>query len=187
MRAHKAGETVEVTITYLEMTARPSYGRPHIFGPKPAALVHAINPPVWYFLSLYDAVGQQYEWRDRHEQDPEELAEFVHDEKVAIYTLLRDGWIHGFFLLDHREAETCDIGYFGLVPEAIGQGLGTYLLQTAVHMGWDLPEIDRLTLNTCTLDHPRALSHYQKHGFAPIGQTTYERVLTRDWDPATFP
>jgi len=187
LRFRAKGETVEVVVTYLEMDARPSYGRPHLFGTHPTALLHADGPPVWYFLSLYDAVGKQYEWRDRHDQDPEALAAFVGHENVGIYTLTRDGWTHGFFVLDGREAGVCDIGYFGLVPEAIGLGLGTWLLQTAVHMAWDLPDVERVTLNTCTLDHPRALAHYQKHGFTPVRQSTYERVLTRDWDPSTFP
>ena len=52
---------------------------------------------------------------------------------------MRAGWPHGFFVLDGRAPGRCDLAYFGLVPEAIGRGLGTFLLQTAVHMAWDRP------------------------------------------------
>jgi hypothetical protein len=40
-------------------------------------------------------------------------------------------------------------------------------------------------VNTCTLDHPRALIQYQKHGFTPVRQEERTRLLTRDWSPAS--
>lgn len=183
----RKGETVEYTITFLEMNERPGYARPHLFGQTPSALIHAVKPPNWYFLTLYDAVGRDYEWTDRHFQPADELSEFVQSDKVQLYTFLRNGWPHGFFVLDHREEACTDIAYFGLVRQAVGLGLGTWLLETAVHTAWDIPDTKRVTLNTCTLDHPRALALYQKHGFKPIAQETHSRVLTRDWDPSRFP
>ena len=187
MTARRTGETVEYTITYLEMTARPNYTRPHLFGGAPSALIHATEPPNWYFLMLYDAVGADYAWTDRHDDDPDELGDFVRDTNVEIYTLLRDGWINGFFTLDFRTPGVGDLAYLGLVPEAVGKGMGTWLLQTAVHTLWDHEGVKKLTLNTCTLDHPRALAHYQRNGFSPVCQETRTRILTRDWDPARFP
>jgi len=98
---------------------------------------------------------------------------------VTLYTLMRSGWPAGFFILDSREAGRCDLAYFGLVPEMLGQGLGSWMVRTAVHMGWDRPGTRRMTVETCSLDHPRALSLYQRAGFAPIGQKRKTRVLTR--------
>ena len=89
-----------------------------------------------------------------------------------LYTLIRDGWPHGFFILDCRAPEVCDLAYLGLVPEAIGRGLGTFLLHTALHMAWDRPGTARVSVNTNTLDHPRALPLYQKAGFAPVRRET---------------
>lgn len=187
MKKFKAGETVDYVITYLEMRDRPSYPRPHLFGKDPSALVHSVKPPVWYFLALYDAVGKPYAWDDMHDVDAEELRDYVQNDAMDFYTFTRNGWPHGFFMLDRRKEPDCDLAYFGLVPEAIGQGLGTWLLQTAVHMAWDIPGVERLTLQTCTLDHPRALANYQRNGFTPLGQETKSRILKRDWDPARFP
>jgi len=183
----KAGETVEYMITYLEMNERPGYPRPSLVGNTPSALIHAENPPNWYFLNLYTAVGRDYEWQDRYDQPEKDLTGFVSSEQVQIYTFLRNGWPNGFFVLDHRQYARTDISYFGLVREAVGLGLGTWLLQTAIHMAWDIPGTERVTLNTCTLDHPRALALYQKHGFKPYAQEQLSRVLTRDWDPSRFP
>ena len=49
-------------------------------------------------------------------------------------------------------------------------------------MAWDRPGTRRVTVNTNTLDHPRALPLYQKAGFAPVRRETRRRVLTRDRD-----
>jgi GNAT superfamily N-acetyltransferase len=179
---HRAGDRVEVVVTYLAMDARPAYPRPHLpLGPA-SALIAAERPPVWYFLDLYDAVGGDWEWTDRHAQPKDELEAFLHDPAVTLYTFVRAGWPHGFFLLDGREPEVVDIAFLGLVPEAIGRGLGTFLLHTAVHASWDRPGTARVTVNTNTLDHPRALPLYQKAGFVPYRRETRARRLTRDRD-----
>lgn len=177
MTRYTAGTEVEYTITYLEMTARPTYERPSLPLGPPSVLVAADKPPLWYFLDLYRAVGQHLEWVDLLNVDPDELETHIHSPKVQINTLIRTGWPAGFFMLEDK-GDACDLAYFGLVPEAIGLGLGAYLLKTAIHAGWDR-EPRRMTVQTCTLDHPRALGLYQKAGFAPVGQETKTRVLTR--------
>lgn len=166
---------MDYTVTYLEMSERPKYPRPPMPYNRPAALFHAEKPPVWYFLSLYDAVGSHYHWTDMHDLPTEELRSFVQHEKVTLYTLMRDGWPAGFFMLDRRQGGVCDLAYFGLVPEAIGLGLGKYLLHTAIHMAWDDDKTKLVTVNTCTLDHPRALQLYQSAGFEPARQEQRSR------------
>ena len=180
-----AGTEVAYTVTYLEMTARPAYDRPSLPVGPPTALIAAKTPPVWYFLDLYRAVGEPYEWTDMFDEDREDLRAFVQHEAMTLYTLLRTGWPAGFFMLDGREAGRMDLAYFGLVPEALGLRLGGYLLKTAIHLGWDRPGTERLTVQTCTLDHPRALALYQKAGFAPVGQETKRRVLTQPREMTT--
>ena len=49
-------------------------------------------------------------------------------------------------------------------------------------MAWDRPGAARVTVNTNSLDHPRALPLYQKAGFVPVRRETRSRVLTRDRD-----
>ncbi|WP_424932478.1 GNAT family N-acetyltransferase, partial [Amaricoccus macauensis] len=177
MSKHSAGEEVEYAVTFLAMEERPRHPRPPLPAGSPCALIAAKSPPNWYFLSLYEAVGRDYEWTDQIERPDDELAAWLNDENVVLYTFLRAGWPHGFFVLDHRETETCDLAYFGLVPEAMGRGLGWFLLETAVHMAWDLPGVERVTVNTNSLDHPRALPLYQKAGFAPYRRATRRRIL----------
>ena len=167
---------VDVTITFLEMEARPSYARPQQPLGAAAALLHAESPPVWWFLDLYRAVGTQYQWTDRLQEPEDDLREFVQHSDVALYTLIRQGWPAGFFMLDQRKKGVCDLAYLGLVPEMVGKGYGKFLLQEAIHTGWDGTGVEKMTVNTCTLDHPRALALYQSAGFAPVRQDH----ITRD-------
>lgn len=174
-----AAATDDVTITWLAMTAPPR-------GPAPARpqgaldLVTAKDPPVGYFLYLYRTVGGAHDWTDWLERSPAEQAAFVGDPQVSLHTLMVDGWPGGFFMLDRREPGTCDLAYFGLAPEAIGRRLGRWFLDTAVRAAWDRPGTRRVTVNTCTLDHPRALGLYRAAGFEPVASRTLRRRTPRD-------
>ena len=173
------GDPIDYVVTYLEMTERPAAPPP----PRPAnlniALVRADRPSREYFLYLYTTVGAEFEWTDWLQRTDAEVEAFIHKRDVFLYTLLLDGWPGGFFVLDASEPGTCDLAYFGLVPQAIGRGLGRWLLATAIETGWGLPDVERMTVNTNTLDHPRALPMYQKCGFVPIRQEAMTRILTR--------
>ncbi len=185
MTLQPAGTEVTYTITYLEMVERPRFDYPHLPIGSSAALLKAADPPVWYFLSLYDAVGRDYAWEDMHALPEDEIRQQL--DRSALFTLIDHGWPHGFFLLEDASDGIIDLAYFGLVPEAVGSGLGGWLLKTAILMAWDWPGARKVTVNTCTLDHPRALALYQKHGFVPVRRAEATRVLTRDRDLSRIP
>ena len=187
MTVQPAGTEVAYTVTYLEMAARPSYPYPHLPATHPASLIKADAPPAWYFLALYDAVGRDYAWEDAHDREEEDIQAWLDAPMVELYTLHARGWPQGVFMLDERERGTCNLAYFGLVPEAVGKGLGKFLLQTAIHTAWDREDVSRLTVNTCTLDHPRALQNYQKNGFSPVRREDHSRILKRPRDLTRIP
>ena len=176
----RPGDPVDYVVTYLEMPTRPTAPIP----PRPAninvALIRAELPPREYFLYLYTTVGAEHEWTDWLQKSDEEVEEFIHKKGVFLYTLILDGWPGGFFVLDSSVPAVCDLAYFGLVPQAIGRGLGRWFLATAVETGWDLSGTQSMTVNTNTLDHPRALPMYQRVGFVPVRQERMTRTLTRD-------
>ena len=187
MTIQKEGTEVAYMITYLEMEERPSYDWPHLPVGSTAALLKAEEPPVWWFLSLYDAVGRDYAWEDIHEREHEELQGWLHRDVMSLYTLLDHGWPQGFFLLDRLGDGVTELAYFGMVPESVGRGLGGWLLKTAILTAWDQPDTEKVTVNTCTLDHPRALALYQKNGFTPVRREDKTRILTRDRDLTRIP
>jgi GNAT superfamily N-acetyltransferase len=174
------GDTIHYTVTYLEMTARPTAPIPPMPIGAALALMAAKDPPADYFLYLYGAVGAEHEWTDWLTAPREELEAYIGDLKIELFTLTVDGWPGGFFILDTREAGTCDLAYFGLVPQAIGRGLSKWLLASAIHMAWDRTGVEKLTLQTNTLDHPRALALYQRMGFAAVRREDKSRELARE-------
>ena len=181
---HPAGSSITYRVTHLAMTERPGYGYPPRPAGAPAKLLRAETPPLWYFLALYDAVGRDYAWDEMHGVDPDTTRAWLEDEAVEMWTLLRQGWPHGFFVLDARAPRESELAYFGLVPQAIGLGLGNFLLRTAILTAWERPGLERLGVKTCSLDHPRALATYQKNGFEVTEQYSRTRTLLRDHDPA---
>lgn len=178
MTAESAGREVPVTITYLEMTERPAGPFPSLPVSAPVSLMRALKPSARYFLYLYDTAGEAHHWTDRHHDTPERLRAFVQDDDVSVFSLIWDGWPGGILTLDWREAGVCDLSYLGLAPELRGRGLGPWLLGEAIRMAWDREGVGRMTVNTCTLDHPKALGMYQRAGFSPVRRVeTTQRVF----------
>lgn len=157
------GRRVPMTVTFLEMTARPSAPSP----PQPpgkVAVLRSEAPPVHFYRYLYDHIGGAYLWVDRKKMAPGKLAETIQDPRNVLYVLYTEGSPAGMAELDLRKDGQINISYFGLMPEAIGRGLGYFFLYHTCMNAWAWP-ITRLTVNTCTLDHPRALPLYQRMGF----------------------
>ena len=145
-------QKIKYRVTYLEMNDAPKFDWPKNLKYKLSILL-AENFPSWYFLFFYKQVGKKYLWTDWLEKSKEEIDQFVNDKQVLLYTLIKDGPPCGFYMLDYRKKDVCDISFFGLVEEAIGKGLGKYLLKTAILTAWDSRKIKKLTVNTCSLDH----------------------------------
>jgi hypothetical protein len=159
---------IPMTVTFLEMSGKPTALPP----PQPrgkVALLRCERPPIHFYRYLYDTIGNQYYWVDRKKLTSEGLVEVIHDPLNQLFVLYTDGNPAGMAELDLRNAGVCNISYFGLMPEAIGKRLGFFFLYHTCVNAW-LSPIQRLTVNTCTLDHPRALPLYQRMGF-----TAYDR------------
>ena len=167
---------IENIITYLEMTERPKLQKRHPPKALKVALLRATRPPVAFYRYLYAAVGDPCLWYERRLLSDEELAEIIHDDLVEIYVLYVDGTPAGYFELDRRQPGEIELTQFGLTPDYVGKGLGTYLLASAIDVAWSYGP-DRFMLHTNSLDHPRALPLYQRLGFKPFKQ---ERDLIDD-------
>ena len=156
------GETVPVTVTFLEMTS-PDQRAPAPEPVEPAAIVRAECPTVSFYRYLYNTVGADWNWHMRRRLSDEELAAIVHDDRVEIFVLQVRGVPAGFVELDRRIEGEVEIAYFGLVPEYIGRGLGAFLLGWGLGRAWSHGP-RRVWLHTCSLDHPRALDVYRRAG-----------------------
>lgn len=169
---------VPVTITKLEMSARPPGLRPHLRHDHEGGRVMLLKvkqPPVHFYRYLYETVGKAHLWVDRRRMSDEQLGAIVQNENVELWVLFHEGAPAGYAELDFRKHPDAELAYFGLIPDFIGRGLGGFLLATAIDIAWSKP-IERLWVHTNTLDHPRALPLYQQMGFVPYAQEKAEIV-----------
>lgn len=160
---------VAAVVTYLEMDAPPpsSAAAP----PPGLSLVHVRNPSSEWYLDLFRAIGgQDWLWSSRLELDRCALAAILADAAVEI-RVLRDGAGRdlGLLELDFRTPKQCKLAFFGVARAVQGQGVGRWMMQAALARAWAVP-MDRVLVNTCTLDHPAALPFYMRSGFRPVAR-----------------
>ena len=167
--------TVEVTITYLEME------HPAMFHPAPAPVgdvtLERLDPPDPTVAEhFYCDVGNDWYWLERAEWREDRWREALETPGTEFWILRENDGDAGFFLLAEPHPRTCEIQYLGLLPGCEGRGLGGHLLGCAIERAW-ATGADRVTVNTCTLDHPAALPNYLARGFEIIRKRTEMRVL----------
>ena len=132
------------------------------------------NCTVEHYRFLYNTVGADYLWWLRRTVPDRQLAALLRDPQVSIHVLERDGAvIDGFYELDRSAWPAVNLSYFGLMPHAIGSRVGHAFLRDAVDTAWRMGP-RALTVNTCTADHPRALSNYIRVGFRRLRDVAEE-------------
>jgi GNAT superfamily N-acetyltransferase len=166
---------VDVTTTYLEIHARPA--SPLAPAPSGVQVVRAHRPGTRFYRYLYDGVGRPWHWYDRQRMADAELAAILADDAVEVHVLWQDGVPLGFSELDRRIAGQVELAYFGLLPEAIGQKLGPWLLAWSIHEAWRPDDVRRVWVHTCTLDHPSALRTYLAAGFATYREERHQEAI----------
>jgi len=168
---------LDVVITYLEMTNPPGDAPPPAPAGKRVALMRAEPPTVAFYRFLYNTIGADWLWWERRALDDAALERVISHERVEIYVLYVNGTPAGLAELDRRQEPRIELAYLGVMPEFLNLGLGRYLLGAAIDIAWS-HHPERVTVNTCSLDHPKALTLYQRFGFAPT-----ERAERRIDDP----
>ncbi|SFM29367.1 GNAT family N-acetyltransferase [Methylobacterium pseudosasicola] len=156
---------IAAIVTSLDMVGPPT---PRAAKPLPdgMALHPLVRSDCETYRGLYRAVGADWLWFSRLTLSDQALRDILDDPRVEILTLRQDGTDLGLLELDFRQPETCELAFLGLVPEALGQGLGRTLINTAIESAWSHP-IKRFWVHTCTFDHPGALDFYRRSGFTP--------------------
>lgn len=127
---------IDVTVTYLQMTAPPQHPPRSAPAGMKLALMRAEKPTVSFYRYLYNTVGEPWLWGDRRRLNDEALARIITDERVEIYVLYVAGVPAGFAELDRRVAGEIELAYFGLIPDFLGRGLGPYLLDQVIAIAW---------------------------------------------------
>lgn len=170
-----------VTTWYLEMRARPPMRRPET--PPGLTLTRLAQPSVKDYRVLYGTVGEAWYWVDRRRLDDAALLAQIRAPHVEIFVARSGEELVGYFELDRAVAGECKLVYFGLAPAWIGRRVGSWFLERAIQRAWDGERTSRVTVHTCSLDHPRALSTYERAGFLRVD----EAYADFDPDPSEHP
>ena len=131
--------------------------------------------------ALYRLVGDAWHWHDRDAWPDERLAAHLARPTVRVFTVscVIDGRPiapGGFIELEQHVDRSVEVVYLGLAAEAIGRGLGRWLVHAAVAEAQRM-DAARIWLHTCTLDHPAALRNYEQCGFRIEREEQYEAEI----------
>lgn len=171
-----AAGMLPAVVTYLEMFS-PAPARPE-FNCDGLSVVRQVLTPAEY-RNTFSKVGQDWLWVSRMRMTDAALTGIIADDAVEIFSVRRNDKPIGLLELDFRDHPTCELAFFGLIPDEVGTGVGRWLMNRAVEHAWSRkPKINRLFVHTCTLDHPAAVSFYMRSGFAP-----YKRAIEIVPDP----
>jgi len=154
---------IGTVVTYLEMVERP---RPRALPASPLRLELWRDPEPARYRLLFERVGSRWLWYSRLVMDDGTLRR----EMAQVHAVVDPSGIEvGMLELDFRTGGQCLIRFLGLVPELAGKGHGKWLFERTLALAWR-PGVERVSVNTCTLDHPAALKAYLNAGFRPVGQ-----------------
>jgi GNAT superfamily N-acetyltransferase len=173
--SHTAEATMRanVTVTFLRMERPPTSPAPAF--PEGVEVQTLASCPVPHYRRLYNTVGGPYLWWLRRIMPDQELASLLSRQAVSIHVVSMNGVEAGFYELDASYWPAVNLSYFGLMPHAIGAGIGNAFLRHAVDAAFAMGA-RALTVNTCTADHPRALPAYLRVGFRVV------RAVSEVWD-----
>jgi GNAT superfamily N-acetyltransferase len=164
-----------VTVTSLEMT---SAGDVVTLDSIPeSASWHRIDTgkaPV--SRDFYLRVGGPWHWVDRRDWSEEQWQAWTDRPEHHLLVCRQDGQDAGYAELEQQADGTVEIAYFGLLPEAIGRGMGRWWLAEVLTEAWGLPGTRRVWVHTCTLDGPAALATYVGRGLTPYAREVEWRL-----------
>ncbi|QPQ55981.1 GNAT family N-acetyltransferase [Allosphingosinicella flava] len=149
---------VGTVVTFLEMTERP---KPRPVPPSPLRLQRWAEADPRKYRLLFERVGGRWLWYSRLAMDDRALTAAI----CEVHAVLDPRGVEvGMIELDFAQEGTCLIRFLGLVPELAGKGHGRWLFAQVAQLAWRAG-VERVIVNTCTLDHPAALPAYLKAGF----------------------
>jgi GNAT superfamily N-acetyltransferase len=158
---------VAAIVTSLEMRDRP---RPRPLPDSDLRLVRWPAPEPAKYRALFRRVGEPWLWFSRLVMSDAELTRIIRNPGVQVFAVEDRAAVEvGMLELDFREPATCELSFFGLVPELAGRGHGRWLMAQALTLAWR-KDVSRVWVHTCTLDHPSALGFYRAQGFTPFAR-----------------
>ena len=172
--AGPAEGAIAVTVISLEMTDSDAL----VDAPRPDGAGLEVIGDARPDLSeeFYRRVGHDWSWVDRLDWASEQWREWVDRPEHHLIVCRLDGADAGYAELEQQGDGQVEIAYFGLLPGAIGKGLGGWLLARVIECAWRLPGTTRVWVHTCDLDGPGALPNYRARGLRECARAVEWRM-----------
>ncbi|MBX7146896.1 MAG: hypothetical protein K1X44_06270 [Alphaproteobacteria bacterium] len=162
----KKNRPTSIQITYLVQKSKPLNLKS--FSAHQDLEVSKINHiPISYYRFLYNTIGAPWLWYERRLISDQELSNYIHHPDIHIHILYKQKIPIGYSEINLKNKKRIDFVYFGLMPWILGQGIGSWFLDWNLNYIWFFNP-DEILINTCTLDHPKALPNYLNVGFKKI-------------------
>ena len=166
---------VAVTVTSLEMTSVDQLV-PAGSLPLGTTWLRIEADKAGHSQDFYRRVGSPWHWVDRLDWDEAQWSAWTDRPEHHLLVCRQDGEDAGYAELEQQSDGNVEIAYFGLLPEAIGRGLGRWWLAQVLAEAWRLPGTRRVWVHTCTLDGPAALATYEGRGLRPYAREVEWRL-----------
>lgn len=150
-------------VTYLEMTSRP---RAAVLPSGDWTIECREHPSLSWYRDLYRRIGQDWLWFTRLIMTDEQLEPLIRRQGTKIYSLDFEGSSEGLLELSFDNG-SCELVFFGVTEKVRPLKAARHLMAYAMDIAWSTP-IKKLSVHTCTMDHPNALPFYIRSGFRPV-------------------
>lgn len=155
-------------VTFLEMTERSE--KAHRQPPTGYSMEAVERWDTEAFLDLYREIGWEWLWSSRLLMSREKLDAKLAAPHMRSWCPVLGGRRMGIVEMDISKSHETEISFFGLVPDAVGGGIGGWMMQEAIETAFARPGVKRLWLHTCHFDSPQALPFYMHMGFEPYAR-----------------
>ncbi|GAA5060229.1 GNAT superfamily N-acetyltransferase [Thermocatellispora tengchongensis] len=142
---------------------------------------------------LYTAVGGDWHWTTRLPWTRRQWLAWLDRPGLETWVAWHRGTPAGYVQLESQPDGVVEITNFGLLPYAIGHGVGGHLLHAGASRAWDIhlrwpgrEPTRRVWVHTCSLDGPAALSNYKARGFR-LFKTEVKQEDVADTPPGPWP
>jgi GNAT superfamily N-acetyltransferase len=126
---------------------------------------------------MYREVGAPWHWVDRASWTEAQWSAWTDRPEHTLILAEEHGVAAGYLELEAQGEGRVEIAYFGLLPHAVGRGIGGALLSEGIRRAWADSSTTRVWVHTCDLDGPAALPNYRSRGMEVFATETEYRLL----------
>ncbi len=163
---------MSITVSYYQMTDK--YQFCPRFNKDKNIVVRKCLEPCWHINRMfYMEIGKQWNWLEKRDWTNDQWRAYVENSNISTYIVYLKDTPIGYCELELDEEGGVEIVYIALFKNYIGKGIGFHLLSYVVKEAWKM-SIDRIWLDTCSMDHINLAKNCLKCGFERYKQEKFD-------------